>query len=591
METDKSVVNLMNALKQHESGGDYTLPGKSGEYGAYQYTPDTFKNYASSYAKMPNANLQSPEDQDKVTYYAIKAMKDKGYTPEQVLSEWNSGKKNAYLQDHKGTNEYGVQYDTPKYVESVKNIALGKNPSSDGYMTKTALAPSEDQTNINKTDNTLISQEKGRIKDLTGALSDTMSGKINPVSGVLQSAGAIAGGLGDVVNKGIELIPGVKQVEDLIGQGVGTLAKTPTGQKVIESIQKFSNEHPELAKDIGAGFNIVTAIPILRGLGVVGKLGMEASSQALKNVAEKSFINSAPELIGTTQKATRLLSKNPNVFKEMVDRRLVGDIKGGKYVTQDAVNESWNTIKQSNNEIKKVLRETNANKYTIGTQDTDEIVSNTLKDFPNSNFTSEQILRNGKNLTSQNGKLWDKFIQGNATLEDINTLRSDLDQSVKSVYSSISQAPIKKELGSSLAGAMRQFVKDQAPATEELFNEMSTQFDIQKALSLMEGKSIKPGTVAKLAGHTIGMGAGGVVGGTVGGVPGAIVGGMIGEKTAGGVAKKLAGQNITQGILKRTGVNATKLSKKELSTKLGGLFGGAVSQKTNEKKQNKGILR
>jgi hypothetical protein len=40
------------------------------------------------------------------------------------------------------------------------------------------------------------------------------------------------------------------------------------------------------------------------------------------------------------------------VFKDMVDRRLVGDIKDGHFVTGDAVNQSWKTITDSNTEIK-----------------------------------------------------------------------------------------------------------------------------------------------------------------------------------------------------------------------------------------------
>jgi hypothetical protein len=124
----------------------------------------------------------------------------------------------------------------------------------------------------------------------------------------------------------------------------------------MKSVQDFSTSHPELAKDIGAGFNIVTAIPIIRGLGTVVKLGAEAGSQALKDVAVKAWTTGGPEVIGTTQKAVSLLRKNPNVFKDMANRGLVGDIKNGVFTPAGDVEKSWNVIRNSNKEIGNILR-------------------------------------------------------------------------------------------------------------------------------------------------------------------------------------------------------------------------------------------
>lgn len=602
---DPEAVNLAKAIRQSESGGNFQARGKSGEYGAYQFTKPTWEGASKKYGVNVPLEQATPEQQNEVAYKQIKEWKDKGYNVGEIASMWNAGESrpNAYLENHKGTNKYGVSYDTPTYAKSVatayhtiKNggdiVVDSTNPSAvdyqgadeNGYITKTVPAPITDQTKISdKTsqDGNVITDIKKRGEELGNATSSIVGGREKTgqsrLSGVIQAGGALAGVLGDVVGRGLELIPGVKQVENLIGEGIGTLAQTEVGQAVAKSIKEFSEEHPELSKDIGAGFNIVTAIPILKGLKVFGKLGVEAGSNALKNVAEKSFISGAPEVIGTTQKATKLLSKNPNVFKDMVDRRLVGDIKGGVYTTGDSVNQSWNTIKKANSEVNSVLKKTYANKYTFGAEDTDTILKRTLNEFPNSKFTEQNVLNNGRKLTPQNGKLWDKFEQGNASLEDINKLRSDLDTAVKSVYTSISQPPIRKELGKTLADSMRTFVKEQAPETVPLFDEMSTQFDIQKALSLMEGKAIKPGGVAKFAGHTLGIGTGGAVGGLIGGPTGAVIGGLVGEKTAGTVAKKVAGQNITRGILKRTGENAVKVSKKEIKRKLPGLFAGSLN--------------
>lgn len=609
---DPQLVNYLKATRDVESQGNFQAKGASGEYGAYQFTNNTWNAKAKAAGVNVPLEQATPEQQNEVAYKTVAQWKKDhpDWNVGNYASAWNAGegKPNAYVEGNKGVNDKGVSYDTADYAKKVATAYQkykGGSGNTGGYNPTPFSNPSSsgagmiDYSGGTNTDNTstpdknsLGSELVGRTNDLAGAVTDTMSGKINPISGVLQSVGAVAGGLGDVVNKGLELVPGVKQVENLLGQGVGALAQTDAGKAVFNSISDFTKEHPELSKDIGASFNIVTAIPILKGLGVVKELGMDAISQGLKNVAEKSFTAGAPDLIAGTKAGARFLESKPNVIKDMLDRRLVGDIKEGEYVTKNAVNQSWKTINKANSEVDKILSETYKNKYTIGTEDPDTILKNsingftdvnghTVKGFPQSNFTPDDILENGKNLTPQNGKLWDKFANGDASLAEINTLRSDLDASVKSVYSSIAQPPIKKEMGSTLASAMRNFVKEQAPETKELFDEMSKQFDIQKALGYMDGKKVKAGNIAKFAGHAVGMGTGGTIGGMVGGAPGAFIGGMIGDQTASSVANKLAGRNIVQGILKKTGKNAVKQSLSSTAKKGAGLLSSAILQKAN----------
>ena len=51
---DPQVVNLAKAIRQSESGGNFTAPGESGEYGAYQYTDATWaKDSAAAGVKVP----------------------------------------------------------------------------------------------------------------------------------------------------------------------------------------------------------------------------------------------------------------------------------------------------------------------------------------------------------------------------------------------------------------------------------------------------------------------------------------------------------------------------------------------------------
>lgn len=116
---DPSVVALAKSIRKAESNDDYTSPGKSGEYGAYQFTEPMWRNAAQKYLGNADADVRDPRNQDKVAYYQILEDKQAGLMPEQIASKWNSGNPNAYLQNHKGINKYGVAYDTPAYVSKV----------------------------------------------------------------------------------------------------------------------------------------------------------------------------------------------------------------------------------------------------------------------------------------------------------------------------------------------------------------------------------------------------------------------------------------------------------------------------------------
>lgn len=126
---DPGAVNLAKSIRQTESGGNFNAQGKSGEYGAYQFTQPTW-NAASKSAGV-NVPLQqaSPEQQNEVAYKQIKTWKDQGHNVGQIASMWNAGQgeQNAYLghfadgEPATGTNKEGVEYNVPAYAEKVAN--------------------------------------------------------------------------------------------------------------------------------------------------------------------------------------------------------------------------------------------------------------------------------------------------------------------------------------------------------------------------------------------------------------------------------------------------------------------------------------
>lgn len=115
---DPSILALTKAIGQSESSGSYTAKGKSGEYGAYQYTAPTWASDSQKYLGQAVPLEQStPAQQDEVAYKKVQDLGKQGYKPDQIASIWNSGKPD--YQGNIGTNSYGVKYDTPAYVKSV----------------------------------------------------------------------------------------------------------------------------------------------------------------------------------------------------------------------------------------------------------------------------------------------------------------------------------------------------------------------------------------------------------------------------------------------------------------------------------------
>lgn len=141
-----SAVDIANAIKKVESGGNYNAKGGSGEFGAYQFMPATWDGWAKQYAAENNIKASiapTPANQDKVAQWKIGKLLDQGYNAQQIASIWNSGQPT--WEGKTGINKYGVKYDVPGYVNKVsgalkqvmsspQRTAQGGAPSPDTYM-------------------------------------------------------------------------------------------------------------------------------------------------------------------------------------------------------------------------------------------------------------------------------------------------------------------------------------------------------------------------------------------------------------------------------------------------------------------------
>jgi hypothetical protein len=146
-----SADDVANAIAQVESGGRFGVSGASGESGAFQFMPATWKIISQQYLQstgetgdnqmFPNILSMTQENENKVARWKIGQLLAAGNTPEQVAMIWNGslgGSEQAVAK--KGVNSKGVKYDTQAYADKVTG-ALGRKMSGSGSAAEsTALA-------------------------------------------------------------------------------------------------------------------------------------------------------------------------------------------------------------------------------------------------------------------------------------------------------------------------------------------------------------------------------------------------------------------------------------------------------------------
>lgn len=270
---DQSAVNLAKAIRQSESGGDFTAKGKSGEHGGYQYTPDTWNAVAPQYGINVPIEKATPEQQNAVTYNRIKKWKDNGYDVTQIASMWNAGEgePNAYTgkfgkdtsthkkgDPSKGVNKFGAAYDVPAYVTSVgkayQQIKAGSqvgqdfsNPSS----TQSPQFPFVSQANTNQQQPT---------DPHTGVLgtnpNDSLFGKIADNS---------------IVRGIVDAVPGAKAFSEQTGKALNYANQSITDAVTGSDLSKYS-EQPDIKKQLAGSGKLLGTVGTLAATGLASGL-------------------------------------------------------------------------------------------------------------------------------------------------------------------------------------------------------------------------------------------------------------------------------------------------------------------------------
>lgn len=570
---DPTAVTLAKAIRQVESNGNYNAVGDNGQsHGAYQFNKNNFAGWAKENNLDPTDF--SAENQDKVAYARMEKMLKQGIPPSQVAAIWNGAK---YV-----NGQY--QAINPGYVEKVKNAYTNQSQT-----TGTNLAPGVPSLQISKSNPSqqnsqpqeqgLGQQLSGRMNDASQSLNDALSGKINPLSGVLQVGGAIAGGVGDVVNKGLELIPGFKGIEGLIGQGVGYLAKTPVGQSVGKAVQDFSTAHPELSKDIGAGFNIATALPIFEGLGAIKNLAMDGASVALKNIAEKGAVKDLTEVASRTVGGRGVIAAVPDAVETMVKERALPEIVGKRYVTDSALSKINNAISNiDEKELQPILEQVSKNQnfgQSLGT----------LKKLAIEQAENDSALKEAGMVPKALKQIEARFDGWSHSYGDSVDLATENRLKIGSGKFSDWGTP-EGSADKAIYHALQKNIEEVAAQNgmtnvAEINQRMAKLIKTQNLFKYINGKAVK--NTGLIHGLISGAAtAGGEMAGNAVGVP--IAGAVVGNRTTGlieGALQGLSPRSIRNNILERTTEGATRQTTKGLVGSLGKMAAGSIAGQAN----------
>ncbi len=310
---DPTIKALVSALGEAETGTSspeaYTKRGASGEYGRYQFMPNTWTQYAQEAGVNVPLETASIEDQNKVAYSKISQWKQQGYNPAQIASMWNAGPDDP--EAYKGTFSNGkpsvgvnkgVEYNVPEYTRRVSEAYQRLKGQSGSAVLPAGGQPIPGQE----------PQEQGFLGDVgeslataggrvSSAIGRSLSGEINPISGLIQGVGGIAGGIGDLTSNLLEHTPVVKTVykglvDKVISPVVKGFSESEAGKGLIGNYQKFAEAHPEIADNISSGVDILGAIPVAKAVGVAKNVAKTGIKTALKGSVDAVYEAVAPKL-------------------------------------------------------------------------------------------------------------------------------------------------------------------------------------------------------------------------------------------------------------------------------------------------------
>lgn len=593
---DQDAINLAKAIRKTESNDNYNAKGGSGENGAYQWMPATWKGHAKAVLGDENAPM-TPDNQNAVAYVKIKQMKDQGLNPAQIAAAWNSGSPEGW-EKKVGTNKQGQHYDVPAYVKKVTDNYQSIKGEG-GFVGLGALAPetysptyaepyTPTPTVVEPTDKNVgtitggLNQTSQAIQDVATGKKGLLAGLLKGGEGLLRTAGGVAGGINEMTTKLLEKTPivgtVVKGLEDTIGYGVGTLAKTSAGQNIIKEMSDFAVAHPDLSKDMEAGFNIATAIPILKGIGALKGVAKDATANALQNIAVKGLSKELPSAVTTKagQKAVSALGEAD--FKTMAEKGFYPEIKSvaGKSVydsssARNLISKNIEDIEE--NEIMPIIKKASSQSNVSIITPVNELRKNAMN-------IAISNLEDKKAVSRVFDTIRDKY-GSTLTLEEMHQAKILIGKQVKKSAWGTPERTSKDMVYQSLQEGVENGARRVGGGDIGAINKkMVKLFRMRDLLDEIDGKAIKNKGIGHQIIKTASTGAGGAIGGALGNTT---LGGMVGYGTTGYVEGKLkgfTGKAINRRITKRAAKGATPNARTNIAKGIGtaAIVGGINEQ-------------
>lgn len=369
--------------------------------------------------------------------------------------------------------------------------------------------------------------------------------------------------LDNPISKGIQdIFPG-KQV----GQAIGTLSGLATeklnglsGMKDNSKYYDTSAPSPlQVAGDVAQGALMVAAPNVGNGATVAGRIGANtalgagigvagavAEGKGVKDVAKSGLIGGGIGLgASVAGEGVKALADNlPKWLTKLALPKL--DNKNIPYALENTKMGSLSSLqKQSsasmNNYETQIQSVLSHPEFKAVAENSNRILDKATKMFPNSDYVAKDLIDNAKNIAPKVSKLITKFEAGQADIQEINTIRKELDAATKSVYTSLNRPPEAKLLGATLANSMRDFVQTNAPETQNIFSKYAQEIGLNKAL----GVAIKKGEQKIRLGD---IGAG-IAGFAKGGLQGALEA-ILAERLILNPAAQMGAAKILQGVSK-----------------------------------------
>lgn len=474
---DPQAVMLAKAIRQTESGGNFKAKGKSGEFGAYQYTPQTWASDSQHFlGQIVPLDQASPEQQNEVAYKKIKTLKDQGYNVGQIASIWNSGNPDAFQDpNYKGTNKYGAHYDVGAYAKSVAtayHTLKGGGQVSVDPSNPSSIANPENQP----------TQEKGFFGNLA--------------SGHLLEAGKQAGDflfpiVGDVYHdvKGDSQKTKLQQAADL---GLSVLPFIPGLGEAGEAARG--------AEVVGEGANAVAKtglLPKLLGSPITQMAGLGAGAGALGSVSKGSTnpldVLKGAALGGITGGALggvgQLLGRAAEYLPERITRSFLPGInkETAQYAVEKGLGSPERMFSESNTAIKK-LGETLGTalkdpQYADIRVRLDDILPQVVERFPNAGLDETSLAAKLLQVAPTQKTLIEKLLTPEGlTLDELHKLNSTIGSNI---YKSVLDDPTMKagkEIANSFYHAASENITTKAPETAPLFQQLSKEYPLNTAL-------------------------------------------------------------------------------------------------------------